>query len=306
MEYDLIGDIHGKGTLLEALLKRLGYTERSSGWSAPHGRQAVFLGDLIDRGEEQVKVLDIVRRMTGKGDALCIMGNHELNAIGWATPDTANGGQFLRLHSEKNRRQHAAFLEQVGEGSGLHDEVVEWFKTLPPALDLGGLRAVHAWWQQDHVDRVTSRHAGCGLDGELLQEAFRKGSAACRAYEGLTKGYELRLPEGAFFLDRDGNRRHEVRTQWWRGEARMYREIAVIDDEQRQRVPELELPAHYAATPVEGSPVFVGHYWLEGELKPRNDKLACLDFSVGKGGPLVAYRWCGEEEVVAGSFVAVQ
>jgi hypothetical protein len=45
------------------------------------------------------------------------MGNHEFNAIAWATPDPVNKGLHLRprhgVKGEKNRRQHEAFLREV-------------------------------------------------------------------------------------------------------------------------------------------------------------------------------------------------
>ena len=85
MDYDVIGDIHGDATRLRALLRKLGHRETASGFVAPAGRQAVFVGDLIDRGPGQLEVLDIVRRMVDRGDARCVLGNHELNAVGWLT-----------------------------------------------------------------------------------------------------------------------------------------------------------------------------------------------------------------------------
>ena len=33
--------------------------------------------------------------------AFAVLGNHEFNAIGWATPDGKGG--FLRAHSQKNK-----------------------------------------------------------------------------------------------------------------------------------------------------------------------------------------------------------
>jgi hypothetical protein len=60
--------------------------------------------------------------------ALAVMGNHEFNAVAWATPDGEGG--FLRSHTPKNRAQHHAFLKQAGEGSDAHTEAVAWFKTL--------------------------------------------------------------------------------------------------------------------------------------------------------------------------------
>lgn len=44
----------------------------------------------------------------------------------------------------------------------------------------------------------------------------------------------------------------------------------------------------------EAFPVFVGHYWLMGTPTPLADNVACTDYSVAKGGKLVAYRWDGE------------
>jgi len=303
MQYDVIGDVHGEAAALEALLGRLGYARRGRGWVPTAGRQAVFVGDLIDRGPEQLRVVEIVRGMVDAGHARCVMGNHELNAIGWVTPDPRNDGEYLRPHTPAKRAQHAAFLAQVGEGSAHHRELVDWFRTLPLALDLGGIRVVHAWWHDAHVDLVRRLQGGRPMDDAVAVAAFAKGSDAWRAYSGLSKGCELDLPEGSSFLDKDGHPRHAVRTQWWNVGGRSYRDIAIIEDDQRDRIPELPLPGHFAPTPVEGSPVFVGHYWLQGSVARRNEKLACLDYSVAKGGPLVAYRWQGEPEIDDRHFV---
>jgi hypothetical protein len=40
-------------------------------------------------------------------------------------------------------------------------------------------------------------------------------------------------------------------------------------------------------------------------LKPLAPNVACVDFSAGKGGMLVAYRWDGEAKLSAEKFVAV-
>ena len=54
--YDLIGDIHGQAHELEALLKILGY--RRAGDSYRHdNRKVIFLGDFIDRGPHQRRVI---------------------------------------------------------------------------------------------------------------------------------------------------------------------------------------------------------------------------------------------------------
>ena len=81
----------------------MGYVARASGWVPPQGRQAIFLGDLIDRGPEQVKVVRAVRSMVDQGHARSIMGNHEFNAIGFATLRRDDPSEFLRQRSREER-----------------------------------------------------------------------------------------------------------------------------------------------------------------------------------------------------------
>lgn len=305
MGYDVIGDIHGQCGKLEALLRRLGYVEKTSGWVPPAGRQAIFLGDLIDRGPEQVKVVHTVRSLIDRGHARSVMGNHEFNAIGYATPSRVEAGEFLRKHSAKNQKQHDEFLRQVGQGSALHQELVAWFKTLPPMLDLGGIRVVHAWWHQPYVDLVAAQLPATGaMDEAFLHRAYLRGSPEWLAMEGLTKGLEIDLPAGHVFRDHGGVERHEVRTKWWLSQPRTYRDVAIVEAEQRGSIPDHPLPASFSAGPVQGSPVFIGHYWMEGDLKLQSSKVACVDYSAAKSGPLVAYRWDGEEELDPAKFVA--
>jgi protein phosphatase len=85
--FDIIGDVHGCGDELESLLAALGYevVERRDGtgldagpvYRHPDGRQAVFVGDLVDRGPRVLDTLRIVRNMVDAGSGWCVMGNHE-------------------------------------------------------------------------------------------------------------------------------------------------------------------------------------------------------------------------------------
>jgi hypothetical protein len=117
MSYDIIGDIHGQADKLEALLRKLGYVERSGCWGHP-GRAAVFVGDFVDRGPAQLRAVTMDRRMVEDGKAQSVMGNHEFNASAWHTPDPENPGDYLRPHfserwGEKNRHRHVRFLAEV-------------------------------------------------------------------------------------------------------------------------------------------------------------------------------------------------
>ena len=80
--FDVIGDIHGCRAELEQLLSKLGYQITRASDGRAHGahhadRQAIFLGDLVDRGPDTPGVLRLVMGMVAAGDAFCVPGNHE-------------------------------------------------------------------------------------------------------------------------------------------------------------------------------------------------------------------------------------
>jgi hypothetical protein len=52
-------------------------------------------------------------------------------------------------------------------------------------------------------------------------------------------------------------------------------------------------------------PVFFGHYWMTGQPSPQSPTAVCVDYSAGKGGPLVAYRWDAGEALTTDRFVGV-
>jgi hypothetical protein len=133
---DVIGDVHGCATELEELLRDLGYrkTDASGAFEHPE-RQAIFVGDLVDRGPDQLGVLQTVKRMVDNDSAQIVMGNHEFNAIAFDTPHPDKVDEFLRPRSEKNCQQHEAFLEQVTGAT--RAEYLEWFMSFP--LWLGSL-----------------------------------------------------------------------------------------------------------------------------------------------------------------------
>jgi hypothetical protein len=303
MGYDVIGDVHGQDGKLVALLRELGYRVKDGAYRHPAGRVALFLGDLIDRGPGQVECVDIVRRMIDAGSARSVMGNHELNAIAYANP--CEDG-YLRPHSAKNEAQHTEFLRQVGWESPLHRDLVCWFKSLPPCLDLGGIRVCHAWWNEGYIGQIAARSNPDGsLEESFLLDSLRKGSDAYRIMEGVTKGMELQLPSDASFTDHAGVERKDVRVRWWDAEASTYRKAAAVPEEHREGIPDTLLPTDVSLGIKSGVPTFLGHYWLTGAPSIQNRKTAVLDYSAAKDGPLVAYRWDGESELHDGGFVAV-
>ncbi len=92
--YDIIGDVHGHYRPLKKILTRLGYIKTELGYSHPN-RKAIFVGDFINRGPEIRKTLRKIRTMVENGNALAILGNHELNAIIYDLKDK-NGSPLVK------------------------------------------------------------------------------------------------------------------------------------------------------------------------------------------------------------------
>ena len=320
MQYDIIGDIHGHADALASLLSHMGYRNSTGAYRHPD-RTAVFVGDFIDRGPKQVETVMTVRRMVDTGSAMAIMGNHELNAIAWFLPDVENPGEFLRPHfsekwGNKNRQQHEAFLAEVESNPSLHKEIIEWFLTLPLWLDLPEMRVAHACWHPSFIHWLAPQlKLGNRLSAELMSAATKEPETEVekdspdptifKAVEALTKGIEVELPHPHCFKDKDGHIRTRVRTRWWDTQATTYRRAAMLDEGQLQQIPDDPVPDHKRAPYSDARPLFVGHYWESGTPSPFSSCVACVDYSIAKNGKLVAYRWEGETELDAKSFVWV-
>jgi hypothetical protein len=304
MRYDIIGDIHGHALTLTALLEKLGYSRHAGIYQHPE-RKVIFLGDFIDRGAHQRQTLDTVRPMIDAGHALAVMGNHEFNAVAYATP--LDERSHLRPRNPGNEKQHAAFLAEYPVDSPDYLAVIDWFKTLPLWLDLGDLRVVHACWDKDIIARLEQHHKGPRLTNTLLRHASTKGRQEYEDVEILLKGKEIRLPDGHSYFDSYGKERHYMRMRWWDRTSTTYRGKFLGMREWETHIPDDEIDGDHGITYGHHEPpVFLGHYWQSGTPAPFESNVACLDYSVAKpGGKLVAYRWNGEQHLHADAFVWV-
>ncbi len=295
-DYDVIGDIHGNVTKLTQLLEKLEYSKSSQGYYQHPTRQVIFLGDFIDGGNEHKQVIDIVKPMVENGSALAIMGNHEFNAISFHTnhPET---GLPLRERSIKNIGQHLSFLAEYFKEPKELEKVITWFKTLPLFLDLKEVRAIHACWSDHEINKIKpylndDNSIKSTLYDEFFVKANSKGLAEYEAVEILLKGLEVPLPSKQVFFDKSNVPRHEIRVKWWLLNGETFEDYALVPP--NVSVPKTPMPKvhlkHYFYDETQ-KPVFVGHYWFIGTPTIQATNIACLDYSVAKGGNQVAYRW---------------
>jgi hypothetical protein len=243
--------------------------------------------------------------MVEEGHALAVMGNHELNALAYHTPDETAPGEYLRRHSTKNTHQHRATLAQLTPAD--FATYLNWFRTLPMWLDLDGLRVVHACWDDEHIATIrTARPQDTHVTSAFLHDSCLEGRSMFKPVEAILKGKEAKLPEGYFFGDKEGEKRTAVRTRWFASpETHTFATYALQTDPIECALAlTRDIIAEARPYPTDAKPVFIGHYCLSGETPTLlSPNIACLDFSVAKVGFLCAYRWNGEQQLNEKNFV---
>lgn len=310
-EYLIIGDIHGEADALERLLQTVGFTLKGGLYRHPT-ITALFVGDLIDRGAEQLRVLTLVRQMVEAGQALITMGNHEYNAIAYATYARAMGSHY-RPRNARNREQHRAFIDAVGLDTAHHKQWIEWFKQIPLFLEVGGAQIIHAYWNDALIEKLRPYlNPDNSLKAEHWIEALTPHTPLYQLLEPLLKGVEYPLPKGHFFYDGSGIRRVRTRLRWWLfNRSDQLAQLALIPSEGVKALEGItldpkKLPPCMAQWQHPTRPTFIGHYWMSGTPALLAENVICVDYSVAlPGGKLVAYHYRTGLPLHNGAFYSV-
>ena len=166
--FDIIGDVHGCGNELESLLRVLEYAPDEMGvWHHAHGRRAVFVGDLVDRGPRVVDVLKIVMDMVQAGSALCVPGNHDM--------------KLLRKLNGKNVKLAHGLAETLAQMEPQSDEFKSRVKKFMDGLvshyvfDDGKLVVAHAGLKEELQGRGSGTVRAFALFGETTGETDEFG-----------------------------------------------------------------------------------------------------------------------------------
>lgn len=286
MIYDIIGDIHGQADKLLGLLDKLGYQHDGVSHIAPHGHQAVFIGDLIDRGNQQLKTLKIVFDMIDNQQAQAVMGNHEYNAIGYATKNAL--GERIYQPTPRQHEVHQVFLQEVQEGSALHQYWLQRFFELPLWLEFDDCMIIHACPDGNAMARLHPYLQNQRLNPQTFTQLPKAVHADILK---ILTGVQARLPDEFFITDGMGHPRKDIRVQWWQDD--LHQPITTLSAASNC---DLSTLPNDLICPIDfqlytDKPIIIGHYWLTGTPTPLSDQVICTDYSAGKDGYLTAYRF---------------
>ncbi len=304
--YDIIGDVHGYATLLKKLLLQMGYSKTESGYLHPL-RKAVFVGDFVNRGPEIRKTVRIIRKMVENGNAMAIIGNHEINAITYYLKDKdglplikSPGKNFLALYKTIN--QFAEYQEEWKSHR-------KWMSELPLYLDLGEIRIVHACWSESAIELIKIAESEGKSRNSIFRKMYKKPkSPVSKSVLKLTKGIDFKMPGDLKIINNKGVSPQSFRMRWWEDPAGKTFEEMSFDS--KFVLPQYEIPKQIAPQntpyPEDAPIVFFGHYCRhEGPfiIKPN---LCCVDSCVAGTRTLTAYRWNGEKVLDLNNLVQVQ
>jgi serine/threonine protein phosphatase 1 len=122
-----VGDLHARYDLLQEFIERVRDSQAI----------VIFLGDIIDRGGDDLQVLNEICHMIGSPDdyglsnVFCLLGNHEAMFIDALTGPSSSLGLWL---------QNGGNFEQYDE---MRDHL-EWLTELPVYMTIGETLFIHA------------------------------------------------------------------------------------------------------------------------------------------------------------------
>lgn len=304
--YDIIGDVHGYAQLLKKLLLELGYGKTPEGYAHPD-RKAIFVGDFINRGPQIRKTIRTIRKMVENGNALAVLGNHEIYTIITHLEDKK--GNPLIKPPLKN---FMSVLKSVNEFANYPDEWqdhLKWLRSLPLFVELDGIRIVHACWSEKAVEFVKQNLP----PGKIKKEVFRKiyknpGSELAKNIWLLTKGIQFKMPGDLKVINNKGVSPRSFRMRWW--ENPLGKTFEEISFESKFHLPEYTIPHEILPESLpypEGAPiVFFGHYCRSNGPHIIKPNICCLDTCIAGSKTLLAYRWNGESTLKPENLVKIK
>lgn len=284
---DIIGDVHGEYEALRQMLFHLGYDRLGRHAS---GRTLVFIGDLCDRGPDSPAVVRLVQGMVNAGNAICVLGNHELNILrglrkdgnSWFWDESADGDEKfgkMRVLPKAERQP-----------------MLDFFASLPIVACNSQLRVVHAAWHTPSVNDIGSQALTSIVkyfdDRERQTNDVIRSDSQFQYYVAEQKQWRVHIPDAAQPVPFLGA------TAYMRELRQMANPIRVLTSGVETADSETFFSggewrfvqrARWWDTYTEAVPVLMGHYWRNPQDKPVSALSRGRDLFAG----VAPYDWHG-------------
>jgi bis(5'-nucleosyl)-tetraphosphatase (symmetrical) len=253
-----IGDVQGCYRALRRLLDE-----------HPPAARRIFVGDLVNRGEDSLASLRLVKSVCEAGGAEALLGNHDLHLL-------AVAAGIRPLHDDDT-------LQPILDAPD-RDELLDWLRRRPLALFESGVLFVHAgvlppWTVPRTLELAAEVERQLRAGDHALFLATMYGNNPSRWDESLRGADRARCVINALtrlrFVHADG-----AMDLKFKGEPA---------DAPRGTVPWFDHPQRATHPSRGGAPIVFGHWSALGLM--QRPEVVCLDTGCVWGGQLTAMTW---------------
>ena len=197
-----VGDVHGAYDRLVEILRAAGLVDGELGWSGGK-THLVQLGDVVDRGADSRKALDLLRRLETKARAAggavhALLGNHEamrmLGDMRYVSP--GEYAAFVTPRSEATREKVLRKVKsdlrdrlraetplgrvEMDEAFGPEGEYGKWLRSHPAVVKINGVLFLHGGVSPAQA-RLACDAVNAEVRGELTGDLDRLRAAAAES-----------------------------------------------------------------------------------------------------------------------------
>ncbi|MEX1660583.1 metallophosphoesterase family protein [Thioclava sp. 15-R06ZXC-3] len=149
----VIGDLHGRADLLDAMFERI------SDQPGSERARVITVGDMIDRGPESARVLSTLQaaQRAAPQRMICLMGNHERMMLDFLISPDAQTVRWLKLGGAATLRSYGLSLPDMTRpdtdaldalrmdlARAIGPNLLSWLDSRPLYWREGGLAVTHA------------------------------------------------------------------------------------------------------------------------------------------------------------------
>ena len=264
-----VGDIHGAFDQFVAILRAAGIIDNRNRWS---GKKAVLVqtGDVLDRGPDSRKALDLLRKLEGEaqragGRVYALLGNHELMRLvsDWRYVSQGETEAFRNADSADLReRAFAVFTveaEKAAKAVGKPFDPAAYREAFMKEIPLGSLEMRFAFEAKGEYGAwVRQRAAVARINGILFMHGGISEPVSMMGCEGINAAVRKDLLSVPVPLEQVATlfAASETGPLWYRGlasepEASLAPTLDVILERMKARA------------------IVIGHTTVAGKLTPR-------------------------------------
>ena len=170
-KFDIIGDIHGCFNELIQLVEKLGYQKIGQVYIHPQGRKLISVGDIADKGNQNLEALEFWMNQVAYGNGFCVHGNHcnklyryFLGSKVLLTHGIEETVRELNTLSKENRAKFRNRYIQMHESQSFY-----------LLLDKGRLVVVHGGLKKEQVGHFSNKIRNMCLYGEVTGITNKEG-----------------------------------------------------------------------------------------------------------------------------------